>query len=93
MLTVRPHLQNQGLGRRLMEAAEELSMTSGCDRLRLSVVDTRHELKAYYERRGFLDTGQRMPFPSSDPAYGLPRQPLHLLVMEKRLKKRRKASI
>jgi ribosomal protein S18 acetylase RimI-like enzyme len=86
MLTIDPSQQNMGLGREMLTRAEELSIQAGCTSLKISVISLRRELIAYYERRGFYDTGQRIAFPASDPAYGQPKQPLQLIVMEKSLR-------
>ncbi|RYF84106.1 MAG: GNAT family N-acetyltransferase, partial [Chitinophagaceae bacterium] len=42
------------------------------------------ELIAYYERKGFRDTGEREAFPD-DPKFGIPKKPLEFLVMEKEI--------
>lgn len=84
MLTVRPELQGQGIGARLMKAAEERAAATGCRSIQMTVITERHSLVAYYQRKGYSDTGERKPFPN-DPAFGIPKQPLQFLVMEKRL--------
>lgn len=86
MLTVRPGLQGAGLGRRVMEAAEDFARrTWGARRMRMTVIDRRHELIAYYERRGYRRTGESIPFPD-DPRFGLPKVAgLRLEVLEKRI--------
>ncbi|HYO23050.1 MAG TPA: GNAT family N-acetyltransferase [Flavisolibacter sp.] len=82
MLTVRPELQGNGLGAALMKAAEEQARSLGCSRIKMTVITKRHALIAYYLRKGFVDTGERQPFPD-DPKFGIPKQPLEFLVMEK----------
>jgi predicted N-acetyltransferase YhbS len=82
MLTVKPEQQGQGLGALLMKAAEEKATKLGCSKIRMTVITARDTLIAYYQRKGFYDTGERQPFPD-DPAFGLPRKPLEFMVMEK----------
>lgn len=73
MLTVSPALQGAGLGRALLERSEEIARGWGCPRMRMTVIDRRAELIAYYERRGWRRTGATEPFPENDPRFGLPK--------------------
>jgi ribosomal protein S18 acetylase RimI-like enzyme len=84
MLTVKPALQGQGIGAMLMDAAEERARALGCTAIQMTVITARESLIAYYHRKGFVDTGERKPFPN-DPAFGIPKQPLEFLVMEKKM--------
>jgi predicted N-acetyltransferase YhbS len=84
MLTVRPDLQGKGLGAHLMKAAEQRARETGCDHIKMTVITGRKELGAYYQRKGFTDTGERKPFPN-DPKFGIPKKPLEFMVMEKRI--------
>jgi ribosomal protein S18 acetylase RimI-like enzyme len=84
MLSVAATLQNQGLGKQLLAAAEDFARQHELPRIRITVISVRHELLAWYERHGYRRTGQVVPFPS-DPRFGLARQPLELLVLEKPL--------
>ena len=84
MLAVTPTLQTQGVGKFLLEAAENYGRQHGCTLSQMTVISVRAELIAYYERRGYHLTGATEPFPT-DPRYGIPKQPLVLLVLEKPL--------
>ena len=84
MLAVTPTLQTQGVGRFLLEAAENYGRRHGCTLGHMTVISVRAELIAYYERRGYHRTGATEAFPT-DPRYGIPKQPLVLLVLEKPL--------
>jgi predicted N-acetyltransferase YhbS len=84
MLSVHPAEQNRGLGALLMQAAEERARTLRCTRIQMSVLTVRDSLIAYYQRKGFADTGERIAFPD-DPAFGIPKQPLQFMVLEKTL--------
>ncbi|OGX85640.1 GNAT family N-acetyltransferase [Hymenobacter glacialis] len=84
MLAVAPTGQGQGVGKFLIRAAEEYGRQHGCTTSKMTVISVRPELLAYYERLGYRQTGETEPFPT-DPRYGIPRQPLTLLVLEKPL--------
>ena len=85
MLTVRPHLQNKGVGKILLSHVESLAKTWGLSVIRMDVIQQRKELIAFYERRGFRWTGQTAPFPEHDPRFGVPKTKLQFLVFEKTL--------
>lgn len=79
MLCVLPTLQSGGLGRRLLDAAEDLARAEGVAAMEMTVIDSRDSLIAWYERRGYAFTGERRPFPVlRDP-------PVIFVVLEKRL--------
>jgi len=85
MLTVRPRGQGTGLGRRLLEAAEQhVRHAWGVHAVQMTVIEQRDELIAWYERRGYRRTGQTAPFPSGDVRFGEPKRPdLRFVVLEK----------
>jgi ribosomal protein S18 acetylase RimI-like enzyme len=84
LLTVRPDLQNRQLGRALLAAAEGFAKERGARRIRMTVVNVRDTLIAWYERRGYTLTGETQPFPYSDERFGRPlREDLHFVVLEK----------
>lgn len=87
MLTVRPELQARRLGRELLEAGERHCVRAWeAARIEMTVIQGRDELIAWYLRRGYRRTGERRPFPSHDPRFGLPRRPLEFEVLEKTLR-------
>jgi ribosomal protein S18 acetylase RimI-like enzyme len=84
LLTIRPDLQNRQLGRALLAAAEDFAKERGGRRIRMTVVNVRDALIAWYERRGYTLTGDTQPFPYGDERYGKPlRDDLHFVVLEK----------
>jgi GNAT superfamily N-acetyltransferase len=86
MLTVRPDLQDRGLGRQILEAAEAHAADLGARRIRMTVVGVRDSLIAWYGRRGYAPTGERVPFPYHDARFGEPlRDDLDFAVFEKPL--------
>lgn len=84
MLTVRPDLQDRGLGRTLLAEAEASIRGRGGRRVRITVVNVRDELIAWYRRRGYAPTGETRPFPYGDERFGIPlRDDLAFVVLEK----------
>lgn len=87
LLAVRPDRQASGLGRALVAAAESLARTGhDSDRMEMTVIAMRGELIAWYERQGYVRTGEIRPFPMEDPRFGLPRVPLSFVVLERALR-------
>lgn len=87
MFAVRPTLQGDGLGRQVLAEAERIAREDwGMATMRMTVIDLREELIAWYERRGYRRTGIKKPFPAVDPRFGLPlRDDLRFEVLEKTL--------
>jgi GNAT superfamily N-acetyltransferase len=86
MLTIRPDLQGGRRGRTLLAAAECAAADHGAQRMRMTVINIRHTLIAWYERRGYARTGETQPFPYHDQRFGVPqRNDLHFVVLEKLL--------
>ena len=86
LLTIRPELQNQQLGRRLLAAAEQYAHDRGAKRMQIGVLHVRETLIAWYERRGYRATGETEPYPTDDPRFGTPLQKnLNFLIMEKEI--------
>ena len=82
MLTVSPGLQGSGIGKTLLEASEQYAREQGCQKIVMTVISVRQELIAWYERKGYRTTGEKSPFPK-DPRFGIPKQELEFVVMEK----------
>jgi ribosomal protein S18 acetylase RimI-like enzyme len=83
MLTVDPELQGAGIGKKLLNAAEDYGRAKNANIIRMTVISVRDELIAWYRRHGYELTGETVPFPMGDPRFGLPRQELKFVVMEK----------
>lgn len=84
MLTVRPDLQARQLGRRILAQAEAVAAEAGATRVRMTVVNIRDSLIAWYLRRGYAFTAIRKPFPYGDNRFGTPkRADLEFVVLEK----------
>ena len=86
MLTVRPDMQDRQLGRTMLAAAEDHARGQGAQRVRMTVIQIRDTLIAWYERRGYARTGETRPFPYADLRFGQPaRDDLEFIVLEKAL--------
>ena len=85
MFSVRPGLQGAGVGKALLAEAERVVRDEWrLPAMRMTVIDLRDELIAFYERRGYRRTGIKKPFPYGDPRFGIPlREDLRFEVLEK----------
>ena len=82
MLTVSPLLQAKGIGKKLLVQAERYAENKKCSTVEMTVISVRDELIKWYEKYGYSKTGETKPFPT-DPKFGIPKQPLEFIVMEK----------
>ncbi|HWD00184.1 MAG TPA: GNAT family N-acetyltransferase [Candidatus Sulfopaludibacter sp.] len=57
LLSVLPDRQKMGLGRTLVEAAEQHCRALGCSAMDLQIVNLRQELPAFYRRLGYTESG------------------------------------
>ena len=80
LLGVEPRRQGTGLGRKLMDAAEEFFRGAGCVAVDLRIVSARTPLPAFYRHLGYLETGTA-PFAPDVPA----KVPWHYILMSKTL--------
>ena len=87
MFSVQPGLQGAGLGSRLLAEAERVVREDWrLPRMRMTVIDIRDTLIAWYERRGYRRTGVFKPFPYGDTRFGIPlRDDLRFEVLDKAL--------
>lgn len=85
MLTVSPGLQGSGIGKQLLAAAEEYAVNNGFGKIVMTVISVRKELIDWYKRKGYNVTLEKKPFPLDNPKFGIPRQFLEFIVMEKKL--------
>ncbi|MGB5723071.1 MAG: GNAT family N-acetyltransferase [Parasphingorhabdus sp.] len=85
LLTVDPALQAAGLGRELLAESERFVRENWqAQAIEMTVIRQRADLIAYYERRGYIRTGEQRPFPHGDPRFGLPKSPeLEFTVLRK----------
>jgi len=87
MFSVKPDQQGSGLGKLVISEAERVAREEWqLPAMRMTVIDVRDELIAFYERRGYRRTGIKKPFPYGDARYGIPkRDDLRFEVLEKAL--------
>lgn len=83
MLTVSPELQNSGIGKKILQAAETHAIKLGLHKIVMTVITLREELIAWYNRHGYADTGNREPFPLNDTDAVISKQQLEFAVLEK----------
>jgi ribosomal protein S18 acetylase RimI-like enzyme len=85
MFSVRPNLQGAGIGKAVLSEAERIVRDEWkVPTMRMTVIDIRDELIAFYERRGYRRTGIKKPFPYGDERFGVPkRDDLRFEVLEK----------
>jgi GNAT superfamily N-acetyltransferase len=79
MLSVDPARRKEGLGRRLVEIAEQRCRDAGCRIMELQTVNLRLELAPYYRKLGYIESGTA-PFESERL-----KRPAHFVKMEKAL--------
>jgi len=84
MFSVLPSAQGKGIGKKLLTAADDYAREHSCSSIYMTVITVREELTAWYERNGYQKTGRMLPFPV-DERFGIPTQPLEMLVLEKHL--------
>lgn len=80
MLSIDPSRQGQGLGSRLIAAAEDHCRHAGCREMELEVVNLRTELPPFYRKFGYVESGTRR-FTDTERA----KLPCHFVVMTKSL--------
>lgn len=87
MFSVKPDQQGSGIGKRMMAETERIVRDEWkLPAMRMTVIDIRDELIAFYERRGYRRTGIKKPFPYGDERFGLPkRDDLRFEILEKAL--------
>ncbi len=78
LLCIEPTLQAGGYGKQILIAAEHVARTDfDANHIIMTVIDSRTELIAYYQRRGYVLTGETCDFPIAlDP-------PLFMVILRK----------
>lgn len=87
LFAVSPTRQGAGIGGALLALAEQHATTHWqAGWMELVVIAQRAELIAWYQRRGYRQTGQNRPFPYDDPQLGQPMRPdLYFAVLRRSL--------
>lgn len=85
MFAIEPATHGGGLGKRVLaEAERRVAELWGANQMVMTVINLRHELIAWYERRGYRQTGATLPFPFSETS-GETHRDFHLVEMRKDL--------
>ncbi len=82
LLCVAPSQQGKGLGRKLMDAAEEFAANAGCVAMDLRTISPRSDIQPFYQHLGYAVTGT-----SPVPAEVAMAVPSHFVHMSKSLVK------
>jgi GNAT superfamily N-acetyltransferase len=82
VLSVDPSQQGKGLGRVMVDAAEQYCRERGCNGMDLVVVSLRTDLPPFYRKLGYVETGIEEFRPSRKLKAGLE---CHCVVMSKQL--------
>ena len=80
MLSVEQDVQGRGIGRRMMQQAEDFARRAGHVAIDLRIVHVREELPPYYRKLGYVESG-------TEPAPDFPgvKIPIHFVLMSKSL--------
>ena len=81
LLGVEPQRQGTGLGRQLMDTAENFFRQAGCVAVDLRIVSARAPLPSFYRHLGYLETGTA-PFAPDVPA----KVPWHYILISKTIR-------
>ena len=84
LFSVSPFLQNKGIGKQILLAAEEYAQLLKCSSIYMTVITARTELITWYKRYGYIDTGIRKPF-LEEGITGKHLQALEFMVLEKQM--------
>lgn len=87
LFAVDPQRQSGGIGKSVMNEAERYAKEEmGVKTMEMTVIWTREELIAWYERRGYVRTDEKKPFPYGQLENGTPlRDDLYFRVLKKQL--------
>ena len=80
LLSVDPDWQGHGLGRKLVDLAEDFCRAAGCSMMQIRVLNHRTELPPFYDKLGYADAG-------TEEVEQVPtaRMPYNFILMEKQL--------
>lgn len=84
MIAVKPKLQNKGYGKTLIQAAESTCLREWqVAGFHMAVISIRHELIEFYERLGYIRTGEFTEFPVNSDLWRPKVDGLNLLYLAK----------
>ena len=82
MLAVEPSQQGSGLGRMMVEAAEQHCRSHGCKHMDITVLSLRPDNLSLYRKFGYCETGTEQFHPPASREVGVE---CHLIIMSKAL--------
>jgi N-acetylglutamate synthase-like GNAT family acetyltransferase len=82
MFAVSPNLQGGGIGKKMLQCADEYATFLKCKSIYMTVVSVRTELIDWYIRHGYVNTEKKVPF-NEDELTGKHLQQLEFVVLEK----------
>ncbi len=85
MLCVNPELQNSGIGKKILQFANEFAIEKSLPKIVMTVISSRIELINWYNRHGYFDSGTREPFPDHHADDVINGEKLEFIVLEKQL--------
>ena len=83
MFAVDPTLQNKGIGKKILMAAEEEARKQHCHSIDMTVISVRSELIDWYKRNGYAQVGEKKPMDFDNPSGGIPKKDLYFITLEK----------
>jgi ribosomal protein S18 acetylase RimI-like enzyme len=83
MFAVDPTIQNNGIGKKILLAAEEEARRQNCQSIDMTVISVRTELIDWYKRNGYLEVGEKKPMVFDNPSGGIPKKDLYFITLEK----------
>jgi len=85
MFAVDPNLQNKGIGKKILIAAEEEAQKQNCQSIDMTVISERAELIDWYKGKGYVEVGEKKPMDFDNPSGGIPKRDLYFITLEKNL--------
>jgi len=83
MFAVDPAIQNQGVGKKILLAAEDEAQKQNCKSIDMTVISVRKELIDWYKRNGYVEVGEKKPMVFDNPSGGIPKKDLYFITLEK----------
>lgn len=83
MFAVDPGVQNKGVGKKILIAAEEEARKQNCKSIDMTVISERTELIDWYKRNGYREVGDKKPMVFDNPSGGIPKRDLYFITLEK----------
>jgi len=83
MFAVDPSIQNNGIGKKILLAAEEEARKQNCKSIDMTVISVRTELIDWYKRNGYVEVGEKKPMVFDNPSGGIPKKDLYFITLEK----------